>query len=509
MMRRNLSLLFTLLALFTSACGDDAPSPADQRIVTPLPDGSAGDASPRDTGADRATPTDGTSDSPPAADASPADTSPPADGPQPDASPPLRDDALTAWDWYTQASKIADRQSLAAAFAQAGYTPPSGLYLVAARVVAGQGQPALELFSYKDTGFTYSPGHFWPASTVKLTAAVGALWTLGSYGLTGAAQVTFQDDDGSYSGTVANLYDRALRISDNVAYNRLVEIAGFDAFNDQFLVTARGLPQMVLQRRYTKPLPTSNLRTSPTISYVEGAKSGTIPQRVGTGSHPECPSEGNCTTLFELLDGLRRVTLHSELPSTERFPLASSDVTGLKAALLAAVTDMQPGAGQALGHPVTIYNKTGLVPGNDHLDHGLIVDNTSGERFLIALSLPYAASTSSATISTVAKQTLLALKAAPAAGTLQLDAGAKITVQLDDKGPGPGGTRSYDIKISAPGADKLAIWVDGWPIGTPSGPSPYFELSYGFSQPGERLMVVHALTGTKLLGYRALRIKIN
>lgn len=507
MTRRHPAHLFALLVLFTSACGDDAPAAVDQHIVTPLPDGSPSDASLRDAGADRAT--DGSGDTNGAADASPADAWLPADGPQPDAPAPLRDDALAPWDWYTQASKIANRQALTTAFAQAGYSPPTNLYLIAARVVAGQGQPALELFSYKDTGFTYSPGHFWPASTVKLTAAVGALWTLGSYGLTGAAQVSFQDDDGSYSGTVANLYDKALSVSDNVAYNRLVELAGFDAFNDQFLVAARGLPQMVLQRRYTKPLPTSNLRTSPTIAYVEGAKSGTIPQRVGTGSHPECPSEGNCTTLFELLDGLRRVTLHDELPVAERFPLVASDASGLKAALLAAVTDMQPGAGQALGHPVTIYNKTGLVPGNDHLDHGLIVDNTSGERFLIALSLPYAASTSSATISTVAKQTLLALKAAPAAATLQRDAGTKIMVQLDDKGPASGGARAYDIKISAPGADRLSIWVDGWPIGSPTTPSPHFELSYQFSQAGERLMVVHALAAGQLIGYRALRIKVN
>jgi hypothetical protein len=495
-----------LLASGLIGCGENAPPGlADGPLVQPLPDLGSSEGLAGDLGAPDGTPDilskDGLSKGDRGLDIQTSD------GPKP---PPLRDDGKPAGDWFGQASQIASRNDLSAAFKTAGYTPPSSTYLIAARVVPGLNQPALQIYSLAATGFTYSQGHFWPASTIKLAAAVGALWTLEGYGLTGDATVSFSDDDGTYSGTVAKLYDLALRVSDNVAYNRLVEIAGFDPLNDQLLVQSRGLPQMVIQRRYTKPLPSSNLRTSPAITFSEGAKSGTIPQRIGTGNHASCPKEGNCTTLFELLDVMRRVTLHGELPSGERFPLAAKDQQRLLTALQGATTEMQPGAGQALGHPLTIYNKPGQVYNNERLDHGLIVDNTTGERFLIAYSLPYN-STSAAVASTLTKQALAALKLLPADGaTLQLDAGVKIVVQSDDKGPGSvPGTRAYRLTASAPGADELEIWVDGWRIGTLSSPAPHFVLDYAFNQSGDRLVVVQARAKGKLIGYRALRLTVK
>jgi hypothetical protein len=343
---------------------------------------------------------------------------------------------------------------------------------------------------------------------VKLTAAVGALRTLGTSGLTGAAQVTFADDDGSYSGTVKGLYTQAIEASSNESYNRLMEIAGFDEMNDVYLVPSESMPLMVLQRRYTKPLPTSNLRSSPPISYSEGTLTGQIAARVGVGQHPECPDEGNCTTLLELLDVLRRVTLHSELPQSDRFPLAAVDVANLQSSLLASPTELEPGASQALGHTAQIYNKDGQVWTDDHLDHGLIVDPVTTNRFLLAISIPYSSSSASQ-ISELARHTLLALLAQPTTGvTLQRTAGVTITVQMDDQGP-VGAARRYHVTIDAPTADSLEVWVDGWPLGGFSGPTPYFSLTYDFSKSGDRLMIVRASAKGKMIGYRALAVHVS
>jgi beta-lactamase class A len=433
-----------------------------------------------------------------------------AQPPSPDTAPPLRDDALPDWTWHDQSLRLVDKNLLGAAFAAAGYTPPSGTHLLAVEVRAGLGQPAFRYASLGATATAYSAGVYWPASTVKLTAAVAALATLESYGLTGAASVSFTDDDGSFAGTVKSLYAKALEVSDNVAYNRLMELAGFDEVNEQLLTPARSLPKSVLQRRYTHPLPTSNLRTSPPVTYSEGSLTGTIPKRVGVSQHPECPNEGNCVTLLELLDVLRRVVLHDELPAADRFPLAAADVAGLKASLLVAPTALEPGASQALGHPVQVYNKTGEVYGDDRLDHGLVVDTVSGARYLLAISMPYN-TTSAAAVSELARQSLTALSAASGSGVaLQRSAGLPITVQLDDGGPGKtAGTRAYTLTIAAPGASGLELSMDGYLLPKPTGPAPTFKLQHDFSTSGERLLVVRALAAGALAGYRALRVKLN
>ena len=484
---------FALLlgALVSLSCSGDARPPAPDAQTTPdaqvhmdaaptadasLPDASLPDAAP-DTGVDAS----------------------------PDASAPtLRDDGLAPGSWSAQVAAATDPDALGAAFTAAGYVPPAGAYAMAARVLPGVGQPAFRFYSLGDTGFEYSPGDYWPASTVKLTAAVGALHFLHGLGLTGAAQVSFTDNDGTYNGTVENIYDLALSISDNVSYNRLVEIAGFDALNDQVLVEANGLPQMVIQRRYTTG---DDLRTSPAITWSEGSLNGVIPQRVGTGQHPECPNEGNCVTLYELLEVMRRVTLHDEIPATHRFPLASADVAGLHQALLDATTWLADGATAALGHPVTVYNKPGYVPDNDRLDHGLVVDDVTGDRYLIALSLPEA-TTSEADLSELAEQVLAVLLAdASPAPALQLTAGVALPVQVD----GLGG-QTYRIQVDAPGADEVQIWADWWHLPAVDPPAtngtPFHRLEYTFSVVGRRQLVVLALQNGQPIGVRVLDVDL-
>jgi hypothetical protein len=488
-MHAAVTSLLLLWMLITAGCGDDTSVPWPD-LAPRLDSGPVLDSGPQP-------------DREPDLQVTPADAGPDA--------PPIQDNALPPKSWFWQGSLAVDRSALGAAFSKAGYTPPAGTFLLAARVLPGLSQPAFQYLSLGDSGFAYSAGAYWPASTVKLMAAVGALWTLGSYQLSGAASVSFADDDGSYSGTVKSLYDKAIVDSDNVAYNRLMEIAGFDEINDTYLVEVQGLPQIVLQRRYTKPFPASDLRTSPPISYSEGGKTGTIPQRIGTGQHPTCPNEGNCITLFELLDVMRRVALHAELPAVDHLPAATADLSGLNAALLKAPTFFEPGASQALGHAVQVTNKSGQVWDNDRLDHGLIVDTVTGERFLIAWSMPYN-TTTEAEASELTRQTLLALtQSASDSPALQRDAGVQIHIQLVDQGAGnKPGTRAYSITLAAPGADALELWIDRWPLPPPqaSGPAGTFQLSYDFSGSGERLVVVRAWAQGKVIGFRAARVVI-
>ncbi|MGM0596981.1 MAG: serine hydrolase [Myxococcota bacterium] len=438
------------------------------------------------------------------------DIEPDGDGTVTDPTP-LTDGAATSSSSFHRAFKIIDKTNLAQVFTNNGYQPPPGTYFLIGKVTTGVNSPWIHWYSYNDTAFTYSYGNYWPASTIKLTAATGALELLHQYNLTAAANVEFTDDDGYYNGTVQALISDALRISSNTAYNRLMEIAGFETINEQLLVENNGYPQMVLQRRYTHPYPDSNLRDSPPINYTEGANSGTIPARTSTQTYPSCPDEANCITLFELLDIMRKVVLHAQLPAAELFQLNSSDVNEIQLALFDSPTAMSDGAEAALGSNLEIYNKTGHVYNYDRLDHGYIVQTSTDQQYLVAAAMPHN-STTDADISELVENGINAVKNhLPSHPPLQITRGNQITVQLKDQGLESGtGYRKIKLDFEVKNSDELEIWVDGWQLPQPAPTTiPHrYELEYSFSLSGIREMVAIAFSNNQPTAYRILTISI-
>jgi hypothetical protein len=353
-------------------------------------------------------------------------------------------------DWYRKAELLTDRSTIGRRLLrrrrldESGdakarkdksrfYRPPSGTYLLATRVVRGVGQPGYASYSLRDTAFMYSWGRYWPASCVKLMAAVGALRTLKQHGLNGSTWVELEDEDGRFRGPVRLLQRRAIRKSTNTDYNRLMLIAGLDRLNEHYLRARYGLPRMVLQRRYTHPTPTANLRRSPPISFRHGKRSGTLPARQSTRTYARCPQEANCVTLFELQEVVRRVMLHHELPAARRFPIGSKDIKRLHADMLAAPNKFDPGATAAFGTAPKVFNKAGRVPGDDHLDSAFIVHGK--ERYLLAASVPYSGpyekgSVTKKQLEQLGQHTLSILRRLPRTPWLQQDAGLPIAVKI-------------------------------------------------------------------------------
>jgi hypothetical protein len=415
--------------------------------------------------------------------------------------PPIRDDAIGPWAWHQQAPYAINGTYLSSFFADEGYAPPAGSEILVGRVVQGVGQPAYQLYDISGSAFSFD---FWPASTVKVLACLGALDFLGSRGMTGDAVVTIYYDDGTvFESSMRGIYTPAIEVSSNPDYDRCVEIAGFDRLNETFLSPGRDLPTTVIQRRYGYR---GSLRTSPPMDLVEGGRTVSVAERIGVGDFG-CPTEGNCANLFELLNGLRRVVLHDEIPAVEKFALAPRDAAGLTRALLDSDSYFEGGATAAFGTGVLIYNKTGFVPDNDILDHGVVVDPATGDRYLVAVSVPEATS-STGELSDLVEHALLAAYAADSGAEMpwQYDAGVPIRAQLDDGGLS-GGRRRIDFTIDAPGADRLRLWTDTWPLGETTG-GPRFTFTYDFSSGGERLLVIQAYGGASAVGYRAMAVFI-
>jgi hypothetical protein len=266
--------------------------------------------------------------------------------------------------------------SIDAALATTGYKFPPNAAVYAAKITKEPGGLAYEDF---EGGAGALGTDFWPASSIKVLAAVGALEYVGQQGFTGAATVRFGN---GAPRTIKSIYDPAIRVSSNADYDLLVEIAGVDWLNKEFLTPARGFPKTVIQRSYTVG---GNLRMTPAITLTEGPRTVTIPAKNGKVD-TDCP-QGQCSDLFEMSESVRRVVLNNEIPEAERFKLAPADVAGLTADLLAAEGWFEPAVAQVLGSGARIYGKPGEVPGLDCLDVTLI-ERRDGSRLLLSATVP-------------------------------------------------------------------------------------------------------------------------
>jgi hypothetical protein len=259
-----------------------------------------------------------------------------------------------------------------ATLADDGLQLPDGANVVAARIFDGPGGPA---YTFYEAGGGAFSDQFYPASSIKLLAALGALDFARSLGLTGSALI-----DGVWS--IRDTYDAALRWSSNEDYDELVRIAGVDRLNREFLPD-HGFPATAIQEPYGEE---EQVTDSPPMALTEGGREVDVPERLAESDYG-CDG-GNCTNLFEMTDALRRVVLDAEIPAADRFDLDPSDIAGLTDALAGAEGFIGPGVADALGPDARIYTKPGWVPGLDCVETSLVVDPVTGHRFLLGLSAP-------------------------------------------------------------------------------------------------------------------------
>jgi hypothetical protein len=442
--------------------------------------------------------------------AAPAPTTPEDAGQvEPDAAPP-EPPALPALEvadplWFDLAAVLVDRDLLAAGFAKRKYEPPEGAHALAARIVAGRDQPAFAYLSLGDTGFVSSDGNFWPASSVKLLAAVGALETLQRHGLTGDAKLTFEDHRGIFHKRAERLYCAALTWSSNLAYDRLIRVAGLDEINHKTLTEARGFHYAAFGRAFASGEDGAPLYESPEIGYVEGEQKGAIPARSGSGKVERCPEGDNCAALFELLDPLSRVVLHKELPESERFDIAPIDVRRLKAFLIQSKCGFTEAAEQVFGDDVRIYNKRGYSPSFDMIDHALIVDRRTGRRYLLAASVRYKdrdKDLAKAELAELGRHALEVLRRhEPEGPLLQRNAGVEIDVAVEVVSQ-----TEATFEVSVPDGveiDRLELIRGRELVGDSVGPCLESTVPVPATQ---EIYVVQAHQGGELAGYRAAAV---
>lgn len=95
------------------------------------------------------------------------------------------------------------------------------------------GTPRRTRYCWAGASIDNTVGDWVPASAVKIFAALGALKRLASMGFGAGAQVTFSDSGQTVE--IRELVERAIVVSDNMAYNRLVQLAGHEDLHAEYL----------------------------------------------------------------------------------------------------------------------------------------------------------------------------------------------------------------------------------------------------------------------------------
>ncbi|HNS96131.1 MAG TPA: hypothetical protein PLJ27_02990 [Polyangiaceae bacterium] len=344
------------------------------------------------------------------------------------------------WRWDEQVARVLDSTTLAR---ELGYRPPRGTEAYAAIIQHNELGLSYAFFDYDKGAFSQS---FWPASTVKVLAALAALDWLRIHGFSGQAEVRWRN---GFSDRVNAIVDRSVRLSSNEDYDRTLQIAGLDHLNGRWLTAERGFPNTVIQAAYAH----SNVRTPPSFTLTEGDKQWVVPSRT-TGPLDKCSgARVQCATLFELTEAVRRVVLRDLIPPQERFELSSEDSNALQEALCQAKPSFfARGVRAVLGPDARICHKPGWVPGKDYLDHG-VMEAADGRRFLLAAAMPDPGDGSAQGRLPVLAEKILRvitrLEMEPF--YLQPTAGAEIRVKKEAGG----------LRVQGEGFDEVQVYIDG------------------------------------------------
>jgi len=146
---------------------------------------------------------------------------------------------------------------------------------------------------------------------------------------------------------VGELVRLALVKSHNLAYNRLAQLADYPVLNGRFLSEKRGFKKTGLHSPFERgvwvPLTGSkSYRDTPKIILKMRGRQKTLARvahRVGHKGQYSCPTSGMCTTLQDLAEMTRRLWLHEQLPTHERFSLNRRHLSLVRDAMSTRKTD--------------------------------------------------------------------------------------------------------------------------------------------------------------------------
>lgn len=218
-----------------------------------------------------------------------------------------------------------------------GFRPPSKFKAVVVEFTLNKSRTRVVSKKTFEWRKTKDDLHWNPASTVKLFSAIAALDYVRRKGFDVNTRVTFHDEKGGpKSWRLAEMVEEALGPSNNIAHNRLSQLAGYDWMNGRVLAR-KGAPDAAIHKPYEKskwiPLTgAEHFRESPKITLRKGSKKRTIPRRKSSKTYA-CKYSSACASPAALAEVMRRLMLHEQIPAHERYNLGLRELRAIRNAL--------------------------------------------------------------------------------------------------------------------------------------------------------------------------------
>lgn len=213
-----------------------------------------------------------------------------------------------------------------------------------ASVVLVSGDPETPVFEWHHYRDSADAVDFWPASTIKIYAAVAAFEYLNELQMPTKSALVFESRRGDEwhfdaARTVPEMISEVFRRSSNEDYTLLFRFTGVDWINTRFLIPEKGFPHSALMRDYITHRPQLYENLEPqriTIHGADGRKR--VVGHVWSGQSYSKPrgasvlsaTTGNCTSTRELAECLRRVMFHESIPPEERYRLTADQLRLLR-----------------------------------------------------------------------------------------------------------------------------------------------------------------------------------
>jgi LysM repeat protein len=282
---------------------------------------------------------------------------------------------------------------LPALMAKHGFKPPAHFKAFVIEVNFDKTRTKITSERYFDYNGTSDDVTGWnPASTVKIFAVIAAMQRVRELGFSHKAKVTFHTARGDKHFDLDELIRLTLINSNNLTYNRMVQLASHDRLNGKFLVNSNGFRSSAITGAYqvgdwTAQGESKSLKTSPSITLSEHSKSHTLGAHTGKVS-PACGGSA-CTSPRDLGEAMRRLMLQEQLPASQTFRLHDEDLKFIRQSMRAERSRgnevVDAFADVFDNERVLFYSKPGFA-GNWFSDNVYIFDPRVNQAWIVVLA---------------------------------------------------------------------------------------------------------------------------
>jgi hypothetical protein len=255
-------------------------------------------------------------------------------------------------------------------------------------------------------GDTADRNDFWPASTIKVYPVTAALMILKSEGFSLDSIATFYHESGGswvrdIEISFRDMIFETFTCSSNSAYTLLLRFAGIDWINENLFRPEHGLEDTALMRGYvTDRTHVYQREERQRIVVSDGAKSferihewsGTSYANVVGCTVYNQSGTANCSSPRNMVEHMRRVMLHEDLPDEERFDVRPEDLDWVRYGDAVPVMNNKDACGGPGWDGVSrvfpeseFYHKGGRVS-DYRIDLQFVDDEVSGVQYVLAVA---------------------------------------------------------------------------------------------------------------------------